>query len=75
MSEAGISNGLVTRLGAVPIADGALMTKMLRDALVQYAESGVDVAEHALLGLLAIVGALEDRLAHHEPAPSLEATS
>ncbi|MCD2109107.1 hypothetical protein LQ385_28800 [Rhodococcus qingshengii] len=51
------------------------MTKMLRDTLVEHAESGVDVAEPALLGLLAIVGALEDRLAHHAPASPLEVTS
>ncbi|UJC79931.1 hypothetical protein D4768_21290 [Rhodococcus erythropolis] len=75
MSNVDGSSGLVTRLGAVPIADGALMTKMLRDTLLQHAESGVDVAEPALLGLLAIVGALEDRLAHHEPAPSPEVTA
>ncbi|KDQ04359.1 hypothetical protein RCF19_22860 [Rhodococcus qingshengii] len=75
MSDVDVSSGLVTRLGAVPIADGALMTKMLRDTLMQHAESGVDVAEPALLGLLAIVGALEDRLAHHAPASPLEVTS
>lgn len=73
MSEVDVGNGLASRLVAVPIADGALMTKMLRDTLIQHAESGVDVAEPALLGLLAIVGALEDRLA--QPTPALEATS
>lgn len=66
MSEADISSALVTRLAAVLIADGALMTKALRDTLAQHVEGGVDVAERALLGLLAIVGALEDRLAHHQ---------
>ncbi|MGB3362932.1 MAG: hypothetical protein WA972_12750 [Rhodococcus qingshengii] len=75
MSDVDASSGLVTRLGAVPIADGALMTKMLRDTLVQHAESGVDVAEPALLGLLAIAGALEGRLARNEPTPPLEVTS
>jgi len=75
MSDVDVSSGLVTRLGAVPIAEGALMTKMLRDTLVQQAQSGVDVAEPALLGLLAIVGSLEDRLAQSEPTPALEVTS
>lgn len=75
MSEVDVSSGLVTRLGAVPIADGALMTKMLRETLVRHAEDGVDVAEPALLGLLAIVGALEDRLAQPESSPTQEATS
>nr|WP_218681173.1 hypothetical protein [Rhodococcus qingshengii] len=74
MSEVDVSSGLVARLGAVPIADRALMTKMLRETLVQHAERGVDVAEPALLGLLAIVGALEDRLANNEPTPPLEVT-
>ncbi|MHD0307214.1 hypothetical protein [Rhodococcus erythropolis] len=74
MSEEDASSGLVTRLAAVPIADGALMTMMLRDTLVQHAQSGVDVAEPALLGLLALVGALEDRLAHNDPTPPLEVT-
>lgn len=75
MSGVDASSGLVTRVDAVPIADGALMTKMLRDTLLQHAASGLDVAEPALLGLLAIVGVLEDRLAQSEPNPALEATS
>ena len=49
MSNVDASSGLVTRLGAVPLTDGALMTKMLRDTLMQHAENGVDVAEPALL--------------------------
>ncbi|MBY6385413.1 hypothetical protein HG717_16055 [Rhodococcus erythropolis] len=61
--------GLVSKLVAVPIADDAVMTKMLRETLVRHAEVGVEVAEPALLGLLAIVGVLEDRLAQQTPLP------
>ncbi|MFF1553339.1 hypothetical protein ACFVX3_20160 [Rhodococcus erythropolis] len=64
MSEVDVGNGLASRLVAVPIADGAAMTQMLRETLVRHGEDGVEVAEPALLGLLAIVGVLEDRLAH-----------
>lgn len=73
MSEVEVGSGLASRLVDVPIADGAVMAQMLRETLVRHAQDGVEVAEPALLGLLAIVGVLEDRLAH-QPAPALEAT-
>ncbi|MFI7165288.1 hypothetical protein ACIBM3_22785 [Rhodococcus erythropolis] len=67
MSDVDVSSGLVGKLAAVPIADGAVMTNMLRETLVRHAGNGTDITEPALLGLLAIVGVLEDRLAHLEP--------
>ena len=70
MSDVDVSSGLVGKLAAVPIADGAVMTSMLREMLVRHAGNGTDVTEPALLGLLAIVGVLEDRLAHCEPNPA-----
>ncbi|MGM5068740.1 hypothetical protein EU244_028195 [Rhodococcus qingshengii] len=70
MSDIDVSHGLIGKLAAVPIADGALMTNMLRETLVRHADNGTDITEPALLGLLAIVGMLEDRLAHLEPTPA-----
>lgn len=72
MSDVDASSGLVGKLASVPIADGAMMTNMLRETLVRHAGNGTDVTEPALLGLLAIVGLLEDRLAHLEPDPASE---
>ncbi|OFE10839.1 hypothetical protein [Rhodococcus sp. 1139] len=73
MSEIDTIDGLVGKLAAVPIADDAVMTNMLRQTLVRHAGNGTDVTEPALLGLLAVVGALEARLAQPEPSSELEA--
>ncbi|MGM5069196.1 hypothetical protein EU244_030680 [Rhodococcus qingshengii] len=70
MSDVDVSQDLMGKLAAVPIADGAVMTNMLRETLIRHAGNGTDITEPALLGLLAIVGVLEDRLAHVEPRPA-----
>ncbi len=74
MTEIDTIDGLVGKLAAVPIADDAVMTNMLRQTLVRHADNGTDVAEPALLGLLAVVGALEARLAQPESSSTLETT-
>lgn len=75
MSEIDMIDGLVGKLAAVPIADDAVMTNMLRQTLVRHADNGTNITEPALLGLLAIVGALEARLAQPEPSTALDSTS
>ena len=75
MSGIDMIDGLVGKLAAVPIADDAVMTNMLRQTLVRHADNGTNITEPALLGLLAIVGALEARQAQPEPSTALESTS
>lgn len=74
MTEIDTIDGLVGKLAAVPIADDAVMTNMLRQTLVRHAGNGTDVTEPALLGLLAVVGALEVRLAQPESSSTLGST-
>lgn len=74
MSDIDTIDGLSGKLAAVPIADDAVMTNMLRQTLVRHAGNGTDVTEPALLGLLAVVGALEARLAQPESSSAMETT-
>jgi hypothetical protein len=69
------SSQLVAKIAQLPISDGAVMCQLLRATLLAHADQGRDITEPALLGLLAITSALEERLTelettmHTEPTP------
>ncbi|NMM92630.1 hypothetical protein B2J88_51870 [Rhodococcus sp. SRB_17] len=60
------TDSLVAKIAQLPISDGAIMCQLLRTTLLAHADQGRDIAEPALLGLLAITGALEERLTRLE---------
>lgn len=57
---------LTVKLEQLPIIDDATMCSLLRTTLLGHAQHGRDITEPALLGLLAIPGVLEERLARLE---------
>ena len=65
---------ITTKLTQLPISDDAIMCRLLRTTLLAHADQGRDITEPTLLGLLAITGALEERLTRLEatihPAPT-----
>ncbi len=60
------STRLATKIEQLPIAENAVMCELLRTALLDHAHQGHDITEPAVLGLLAITAALEERLTHLE---------
>ena len=74
-SPTAASPQLVAKIAQLPISDGAVMCGLLRTTLLAHADQGRDITEPALLGLLAITSALEERLTrlettiHTEPTP------
>ncbi|WP_182263404.1 hypothetical protein [Rhodococcus sp. UFZ-B548] len=69
---------ITTKLAQLPISDDAVMCRLLRTTLLAHADQGRDITEPTLLGLLAITGALEERLTRLEttlqPAPHHDPT-
>ncbi|EEN85581.1 hypothetical protein ACH49M_28340 [Rhodococcus qingshengii] len=65
---------LTAKLEQLPISDDAPMCSLLRTTLLKHAQHGSDITEPTLLGLLAITGALEERLTRLEatiqPSPT-----
>ena len=65
---------ITTKLAQLPISDDAVMCGLLRTTLLAHADQGRDITEPTLLGLLAITGALEERLTRLEatiqPSPT-----
>lgn len=59
---------LIAKLDQLPLGDDAPMCSLLRTTLLEHAHRGNDITEPALLGLLAITGALEERLTTLETA-------
>ena len=59
---------LTVKLEQLPISDDATMCSLLRTTLLDHAQHGRDITEPTLLGLLAITGALEERLTRLEAA-------
>ncbi|MGG7105022.1 hypothetical protein [Rhodococcus sp. 24CO] len=57
---------ITTKLTQLPIGDDAVMCRLLRTTLLAHADQGRDITEPTLLGLLAITGALEERLTRLE---------
>ena len=57
---------ITTKLAKLPISDDAVMCGLLRTTLLAHADQGRNITEPALLGLLAITGALEERLTQLE---------
>ncbi|AZI66089.1 hypothetical protein RQN9TF_33250 (plasmid) [Rhodococcus qingshengii] len=53
---------LIAKLDQLPLGDNAPMCSLPRTTLLEHAQYGTDITEPALLGLLAITGALEERL-------------
>ncbi len=65
---------LTAKLEQLPISDDAPMCSLLRTTLLKHGQHGSDITEPTLLGLLAITGALEERLTRLEatiqPSPT-----
>ena len=65
---------LTAKVEQLPITDDAPMVSLLRTTLLDHTQHGHDITEPTLLGLLAITGALEERLTRLEatthPAPA-----
>lgn len=59
---------ITTKLTQLPISDDAVICQLLRTTLLAHADQGHDITEPTLLGLLAITGALEERLTRLEAA-------
>lgn len=59
---------LIAKLDQLPLGDNAPMCSLLRTTLREHAQRGNDITEPTLLGLLAITGALEERLTTLETA-------
>lgn len=57
---------ITTKLAQLPISDDAVMCRLLRTTLLAHADQGRDITEPTLLGLLAITGALKERLTRLE---------
>ena len=57
---------LIAKLEQLPIGDDAPMCSLLRTTLLTHAQHGSDITEPTVLGLLAITGALEERLTRLE---------
>ncbi|MBQ7803034.1 hypothetical protein [Rhodococcus sp. (in: high G+C Gram-positive bacteria)] len=66
---------LIAELDQLPLSDDAPMCLLLRTTLLEHAHRGNDITEPALLGLLAITGALEERLTTLETAIQSSPTS
>lgn len=57
---------LTAKLEQLPISGDAPMCSLLRTTLLAHAQRGSDITEPTVLGLLAITGALEERLTRLE---------